>query len=55
MTRVTGIAPMAMRTGSSMTTGSWRQGMHQSTTSSFWRPIANNTGHSGDVPKAIQD
>jgi hypothetical protein len=35
MTRVIGIGPMAMRTGSSMTTGSWRQGMHQSTTSPF--------------------
>jgi nuclear transport factor 2 (NTF2) superfamily protein len=35
MTRVTGIAPMAMRTGSSMTMGSWRHGMHQSTTSPF--------------------
>ena len=55
MTRVTGIAPMAMRTGSSITMVSWRQGMHQSTTSPFWRPIANTTGHSGDVPKTIKD
>jgi hypothetical protein len=52
---VTGIAPMAMRIGSSMTTGSWRQDMHQSTISPSWKPIANTTGHSGDVPKAIQD
>jgi hypothetical protein len=54
-TRVTGVPPMAMRTGSSMTTGSWRQGMHRSTTSPFRKPIANTTGYSGDVPKAIQD
>jgi Protein of unknown function (DUF1348) len=54
-TRVTGIAPMAMRTGSSMTTGSWRQGMHQSTTSPLRKPIANTTGHSGVVPMTIQD
>lgn len=50
MTRVSGIAPMAMRTGNSMTMGSWRQDTHQSTTSPLWRPIANSTGHWGDVP-----
>jgi chromate transport protein ChrA len=55
MTRVTGIAPMAMRTGSSMTTDSWRQDMHRSTTTPFWKPIANTTGHSDDVPKVIKD
>jgi len=46
---------IAMRTGSSMTTGSWRQGMHQSTTFPFWKLIANTTGRSDDVPKATQD
>jgi uncharacterized protein len=34
--------------------GSWPQGMDRSTTSPFWTPIANTTGHSDDVPKATQ-
>src|SRR5580692_8920555 len=54
MTQVTGIAPMEMTTGSSTTTGSWRQGMHQSTTSPFWDQSANITGCSGVVPMTIQ-
>ena len=33
MTRVTGIAPMAMKTGSSMTMGLWRHGMRPSMSS----------------------
>ena len=35
MIRISGIAPMAMKTGNSMTMGLWRQGMHQSTTFQF--------------------
>ncbi len=54
-TRGTGIAPMAMRTGSSMTTGLWPYGLRQSTTFPFWNLIANITGRSGDVPKTTQD
>ena len=54
MTQITGIALMAMRTGSSMTKGSWLQGMHQSTISPFRKPIANTTGESGDVPVTTQ-
>ena len=54
-TPVTGIAPMAMRTGSSMTTDLWRLGMRQSTTFPFWKLIANTTGHSGAVPMTTLD
>ena len=58
--QVTGIAPMAMRIGTSMTMGSWRRGTLQSATFPLptfplWRAIANTTGYSGDVPKAIKD
>jgi len=54
-TRVTGIAPMAMKTGNSMMTGSWPHGLRQSTTFPFWNQIANITGRSGAVPKTTQD
>jgi hypothetical protein len=54
-TRVTGIAPMAMKTGSSMKTGSWPYGLRQSTTFPFWKLIANITGRSGGVPTTTQD
>ena len=54
-TRITGIAPMAMKTGSSMTTGSWLYGLRQSTTFPFWNQIANITGRSGGVPMTTQD
>ena len=45
----TGIALMATKTGSSMTTGSWRDGLRQSTIFPFRNQIANTTGRSGAV------
>ena len=53
--RVTGIAPMAMRTGNSMTRGSWLRGLPQSTIFPFRSRIANITGCSGAVPRATPD
>jgi hypothetical protein len=35
MTRVTGVAPMAMKTGNSVMMGSWFHGLHQSMTFPF--------------------
>jgi Protein of unknown function (DUF1348) len=54
-TRVTGIAPMAMRTENSMTTGSWPRGLRPSTAFPFWNRIANISGRSGAGPMATQD
>ncbi len=53
-TRVTGIALMAMRTGSSMRMGSWPYGLRRSTTFTFWNQIANTTGRSGAVQMTTQ-
>jgi hypothetical protein len=53
-TRITGIGPMAMRTGSSMMMGSWFHGWHQSTTFPFWDQSANFAGCSGVVPMITQ-
>src|ERR1700730_252325 len=52
--RITGIAPTAMRTGNSTVRGSWRRGLHPSTTFPFWLQIGNITGCSGVVPMTIQ-
>jgi hypothetical protein len=52
-TRVTGIAHMATKTGSSMTTDSWPSGSRQSTTFPFRNQIANTIGRSGAVPTTI--
>ena len=54
-TRATGTAPMAMRTGNSMTTDLWPYGLRRSTTFPCWNQIANITGRSGGVPMTTQD
>src|SRR5215469_10974898 len=54
-TQVTGIDPMAMRTGNLMMTGSWLYGTRPSTTVPFWNQIANTTGRSGAVLTTTQD
>ena len=53
--RVTGIAPMAMRIGSSMMTDSWLFGSRRSTTFPSMNQIANITGRSGVVPMTTRD
>ena len=53
-TRITGIAPMAMKTGNSVMMGSWLHGLHQSTTFPFWDRSANITGCLGVVPMTTQ-
>jgi hypothetical protein len=53
-TRITGIAPTAMKTGNSVMMGSWLHGLHQSTTFPFWNQSANITGCSVVVPMTTQ-
>jgi len=53
-TRITGIAPTAMKTGTSVMMASWFHGLHQSTTFPFWDQSANITGCSGVVPMTTQ-
>jgi uncharacterized protein DUF1348 len=55
MIRVIGIAPMAMRTGNSMTTGSWLHGSHRSMTFPFRNRTANIIGRLDAVRTTIQD
>jgi len=52
---VTGIAPMAMKTGNSMMTGSWPHGLRQSTTFPFWNQIRKYHWPLGRRPKTTQD
>jgi hypothetical protein len=54
-TRVTGIGPMAMRTGNSMTTASWRLGSRPSTTFPSRNQFANITGRLVVARKTTQD
>jgi len=53
--RVTGTAPMAMRTGNSMMMGSWQHGLLRSTTFLFRNPIESISGRSGGVLMTIPD
>ena len=54
MIRISGIAPMAMKTGNSGTMASWLHDLHPSTTFPFWNQSANITGRSGGVPMTTQ-
>jgi hypothetical protein len=53
--QVIGIAPMAIRTGSSMMMGSWLYGSHRSTTFQFRNQIANIIGRWDAVRTTIPD